>query len=210
MLHVLAYCALSTNALSTIDSARAVLRRASSMDRPSPREMTVALAELSNAGVHPDDWVATLEQGSPWRATFSATPAALKAARTDAEDAAPGAYLAADAAQSFSPGAFVNSVRLLGGAIQFAFGGTFEMTGRRMTLTIETLRLKLLWVLTLPFDVREGRGVRGLVERIRGGKKKKAGAFEKRPNVYAWCYADDAICVAQGSSGNVAVWVSGA
>ena len=40
--------------------------------------------------------------------------------------------------------------------------------------------------------------------------KKKAGAFEKRPNVYAWCYADDAICVAQGSSGNVAVWVSDA
>ena len=200
---LLACCALSANALSTIDSARAVLRRASSMDRPSPREMTVALAELSNAGVHPDDWVATLEQGSPWRATFSATPAALKAARTDAEDAAPGAYLAADAAQSFSPGAFVNSVKLFGGAVRFAFGGTFEMTGRRMTLSIKTLRLRLLWVLTLPFDVREGRGVRGLIERVRGRRTDGS----KRPNVYSWCYADGDVCVARGSSGSTAVWV---
>ena len=30
----------------------------------------------------------------------------------------------------------------------------------------------------------------------------------KRPNVYSWCYADDGICVARGSSGSVAVWVT--
>ena len=50
---------------------------------------------------------------------------------------------------------------------------------------------------------REGRGVRGLIERIRGRRSDGS----KRPNVYSWCYADDEICVARGSSGSTAVWV---
>ena len=195
---------------SAVESAKSVLRRggASKELRPSAEEMTIALAELSNAGVHPDDWAAAL-QGSPWRAVFSATPAALKAARASAasdDAAATGKYLAASAAQTFAPGSFVNEIRLLWGAVRFAFGGSFTLSGRRMTLTIESLRLRLLWILTLPFDIREGKGLRGVVERVRGGTKKAKGSFEKRPNVYAWCYADDAICVAQGSSGNVALW----
>ena len=55
-------------------------------------------------------------------------------------------------------------------------------------------------------DVREGKGIRALVERVRGGRKGGKG-FQKRPNVYSWCYADDEICVARGSSGLTAVWV---
>ena len=31
--------------------------------------------------------------------------------------------------------------------------------------------------------------------------------FKKRPNTYLWCHVDDVSCVAQGSSGSVALWV---
>ena len=115
--------------------------------------------------------------------------------------------------------------KLLRGALKLSFSGSYALTGRRMTLTFEKLRVRLFWFLTIPLDIREdrvasfgaprgystnageGRGVRGLVERFRGGRKNTK-TFEKRPNVYAWCYADEGVCVAQGTSGNIAVWAN--
>lgn len=93
-------------------------------------------------------------------------------------------------------------------ALRFVFAGTYSWTGSTTTLVIEHLGLRVLGVRLPLFDVREGKGLRGLVERIRGGRKNSAKkSFQKRPNIYQWCYADDAICVARGSSGNTAVWV---
>ena len=50
-------------------------------------------------------------------------------------------------------------------------------TGRRMTLTIERSTIRLLWLLRVSLDVREGTRARGLVERLRGGKKKTGEGF---------------------------------
>ena len=81
-----------------------------------------------------------------------------------------------------------------------------------MTLTIERASVRLLFLLRLSLDVRKGTWASGLVERIRGGKKQPAkgeggdAEFKPRPNIYSWCFADDGMCVAQGTSGSVAVW----
>lgn len=204
---------------------------------PSLRDVTASLAEISNAGIHPDDsWVKTLEKGSPWVTSFSAKPKALIAARGAdyAEAAAEDPSLVGRrfakgvGRQTFSSakngddagdGSFTNSIALCFGLVRFSFSGSFSMTGRRMTLVFEKLTVRLLRLIKLNIDIREGRGIRALIERVRGGKRKTkkvassttgetAATFEKRPNIYAWCFADDTICVAQGSSGSVALWVS--
>ena len=64
---------------------------------------------------------------------------------------------------------------------------TYALKGSATTLVIERLRLRILGVPLPSIDVREGRGVRGLIERVRGRRKDGS----KRPNVYSWCYADD-------------------
>ena len=61
------------------------------------------------------------------------------------------------------------------------------------------------WV-RFALDIREGARLRSFIERwvqpaARGTRRAK-----KRPDIYAWCYADEALCVAMGSSGSVAVW----
>ena len=100
-------------------------------------------------------------------------------------------------------GSFTNAIRLLG--LKFVFAGTYALQGSATTLVIERLRLKILGVPLPSIDVREGKGIRALVERV-GGRKGGKG-FQKRPNVYSWCYANDEVCVARGSSGSTAVWV---
>jgi len=79
-----------------------------------------------------------------------------------------------------------------------------------MTLDFEQLDMKLLWTVPLPtLNIREGQGVRELLEKLVKGGKKNTREFEKRPNIYSWFYADDCICVAQGRrSGSVALWIS--
>jgi hypothetical protein len=201
---------------------------------PSLADMTTALASISNAGLHPESWTTALENGSPWLTSFSAKPAALKAARGEgyAEAAAKdpkllgrrfakgmGVQSFAKSSESENEGTFVNSIALLFGVVRLSFSGGFSMTGRRMTLLFQTLQIRLLWFLKINMDIREGRGIRGLIERLRGGKKSAANEqqegsaeapakFEKRPNVYAWCFSDDTIAIAQGTSGSVALWVS--
>ena len=120
-------------------------------------------------------------------------------------DADEGRFLSVKAEQEFKrDGSFTNAIRLLG--LKFSFQGTYAWKGSATTLVIERLRLRILGVPLPSIDVREGKGIRALVERIRGGRKGGKG-FQKRPNVYNWCYADGEICVARGTSGSTAVWV---
>ena len=166
-----------------------VLHRCGSATPPSAAEATRALREIVNA--RQDDWTPLLDRR--WRPVFSLKP-----------DADEGRLLSVRAEQTFrSDGSFSNAVGLFRGALKFIFKGTYTVTGSATTLVIERLRLKILGVPLPSIDVREGRGIRGLIERVRGRRKDGS----KRPNVYSWCYADDEICVARGSSGSTAVWV---
>ena len=164
-----------------------VLKRCGSPTPPSAAEATAALREIVKT--RQDDWAPLYD--TRWRPVFSLKP-----------DADEGRFLTVKAEQQFRrDGSFTNAIRLLG--IKFSFQGHYAWKGSATTLTIERLRLRVLGVPFPAIDVREGRGIRGLIERVRGRRKDGS----KRPNVYSWCYADDAICVARGSSGSTAVWV---
>ena len=164
-----------------------VLHRLGSATPPSAAEATAALRAIVNT--RQDDWDPLFE--TRWRPVFSLKP-----------DADEGRLLRVKAEQTFrSDGSFTNAIRLLG--IKFIFGGRYAWKGSATTLTIERLRLKILGVPLPAIDVREGRGMRGLIERVRGRRRDGS----KRPNVYSWCYADGDVCVARGSSGSTAVWV---
>jgi hypothetical protein len=162
---------------------------------------------------------------SSWRPVFSAKPDALKAAAADSRgvsrpdavaDSGPGRFLKFDAAQTFSSdGRVTNAFRLARGVVSLSFDGAFDMSGRRMTICFESLRVALLFgLIRFTLNIREGRGLRAFIERWvrpRGARTSAAAGaqpFQKRPNVYAWCYADRSLCVAQGSSGAVAVWAA--
>jgi hypothetical protein len=167
-----------------------VLHRCGSKTPPSAAEATAALREIANT--RQDDWAPLLD--TRWRPVFSLKP-----------DADEGRFLSVRAEQQFKrDGSFSNAIGLFRGALKFNFKGTYAWKGSATTLVIERLRLKILGVPLPSIDVREGRGIRGLIERIRGRRKDGS----KRPNVYSWCYADDEICVARGSSGSIAVWVT--
>ena len=169
-----------------------VLHRCGSKTPPSAAEATAALRAIVNC--RQDVWDPLLD--TRWRPVFSLKP-----------DADEGRFLTVRAEQQFKrDGSFSNAVGLFRGALKFNFKGTFALKGSATTLVIERLRLRILGVPLPAIDVREGRGIRGLIERVRGGRKGGKG-FQKRPNVYSWCYADDEICVARGSSGSTAVWV---
>ena len=166
-----------------------VLHRCGSKTPPSAAEATAALRAIVNT--RQDDWAPLYDKR--WRPVFSLKP--------DAEE---GRFLTVRAEQEFKrDGSFSNAVGLFRGALKFKFQGTFALKGSATTLVIERLRLRILGVPLPSIDVREGRGIRGLIERVRGRRKDGS----KRPNVYSWCYADDEICVARGSSGSTAVWV---
>ena len=187
-LHIVVACgtALSPHA--------SVLRRFCSATPPSAAEATQALRAIVE-GKRQDDWAPLLN--TRWRPVFSLKP-----------DADEGRLLSVRAEQTFrGDGSFSNAVGLFRGALKFSFQGTYAWKGSATTLVIERLRLKILGVPLPSIDVREGKGIRALVERVRGGRKGGKG-FQKRPNVYSWCYADDEICVARGSSGSTAVWVT--
>ena len=166
-----------------------LLHRCGSATPPSAAEATRALREIVNA--RQDDWAPLYD--TRWRPVFSLKP-----------DADEGRLLSVRAEQTFrSDGSFSNAVGLFRGALKFIFKGTYTVTGSATTLVIERLRLRVLGVPLPSIDVREGRGIRGLIERVRGRRKDGS----KRPNVYSWCYADGDVCVARGSSGSTAVWV---
>jgi hypothetical protein len=167
-----------------------LLKQCGSATPPSAAEATAALREIVNT--RQDDWAPLLDRR--WRPVFSLKP--------DAEE---GRFLTVKAEQEFKrDGSCTNAIRLFG--LKFVFAGTYALTGSATTLVIERLRLRILGVPLPSIDVREGKGIRALVERVRGGRKGGKG-FQKRPNVYNWCYADGEICVARGTSGSTAVWV---
>ena len=174
-------------ALSPQASLLKLLKQCGSATPPSAAEATAALRAIANS--RQDDWAPLFD--TRWRPVFSLKP-----------DADEGRFLTVKAEQQFRrDGSFTNAIRLLG--IKFSFQGHYAWKGSATTLTIERLRLRVLGVPLPSIDVREGRGIRGLIERVRGRRKDGS----KRPNVYSWCYADDEICVARGSSGSTAVWV---
>ena len=181
-LHLIACCtALAPHA--------SVLKQCGSATPPSAAEATAALREIVNT--RQDDWAPLLDRR--WRPVFSLKP-----------DADEGRFLTVRAEQQFKrDGSFANAIGLFRGALKFKFQGTFALKGSATTLVIESLRLRILGVPLPSIDVREGRGIRGLIERVRGRRKDGS----KRPNVYSWCYADGDVCVARGSSGSTAVWV---
>ena len=167
-----------------------LLRRCGSSTPPSAAEATQAVRAIVDEQ-RQDDWSPLLD--TRWRPVFSLKP-----------DADEGRFLSVRAEQTFrSDGSFSNAVGLFRGALKFIFKGNYTLTGSATTLVIERLRLRVLGVPLPSIDVREDRGIRGLIERARGRRKDGS----KRPNVYSWCYADDEICVARGSSGSTAVWV---
>ena len=184
-----AAAALLVACCTALSPQASVLRRCSSATPPSAAEATQSLREIV-AAPRQDDWDPLVD--TRWRPVFSLKP-----------DVDEGRFLTVKAEQEFRrDGSFTNAIRLLG--ITFSFQGTYAWKGSATTLVIERLRLRVLGVPFPAIDVREGRGIRGLIERVRGRRKDGS----KRPNVYSWCYADDAICVARGSSGSVAVWVT--
>ena len=155
---------LAPNLVPCVDLlTRAATTTRSSPSRPDAREVTAALAELSNAGAHPDSWAAALESDdrSSWRPVFSAKPEALKAAAkaarvggaTASRAASAGKYLSVPGGQTFrwaaDGGEFANTVRVFGGALELSFAGSFSMVGRRMTLVFQRLRVRLFWLLKL-------------------------------------------------------------
>ena len=167
-----------------------VLQRLGSATPPSAAEATRALRAIVDEE-RQDDWDPLLD--TRWRPVFSV--------KSGADE---GRLLSVRAEQTFrSDGSFSNAVGLFRGALKFIFKGRYTLTGSATTLVIERLRVRVLGVPLPSIDVREGRGGRGLIERVRGRRKDGS----KRPNVYSWCYADDEICVARGSSGSTAVWV---
>ena len=183
---------LLVNCCTALSPHASVLKRCGSKTPPSATEATAALRAIVNT--RQDDWDPLLD--TRWRPVFSVKP-----------DADEGRFLTVKAEQEFKrDGSFTNAIGLFRGALKFNFAGTYVLEGSATTLVIERLRLRILGVPLPSIDVREGKGIRALVERVRGGRKGGKG-FQKRPNVYSWCYADDEICVARGSSGSTAVWV---
>ena len=167
-----------------------VLHRCGSATPPSAAEATRALRAIVDEQ-RQDDWDPLLD--TCWRPVFSV--------KSGADE---GRFLTVRAEQQFKrDGSFSNAVGLFRGALKFNFKGTFALKGSATTLVIERLRLRILGVPFPAIDVREGKGIRALVERVRGRRKDGS----KRPNVYSWCYADGDVCVARGSSGSTAVWV---
>ena len=165
-----------------------ILKSCGSATPPSAAEATRALRAIVDEQ-RQDDWDPLLD--TCWRPVFSV--------KSGADE---GRFLTVRAEQEFKrDGSFTNAIRLLG--IKFSFQGHYAWKGSATTLVIERLRLRVLGVPLPLIDVREGRGVRGLIERVRGRRKDGS----KRPNVYSWCYADGDVCVARGSSGSTAVWV---
>lgn len=212
---LLASCSALSSSL--IQDPLTALRRCGASPPSTPQQATEALAIVANAGVHPPEWLPVLT-GKEWRPLFSANPDALKAAAADARnvprppgvaDAKPGRMLKVDAMQSFTAdGKVVNRIRLLRGFVSLSFCGDFDMQGRRMSIRFELLRVALIfgWI-RFAVDIREGRGLRALLERwVRPRAAATTRRYKKRANVYAWCYADETLCVAAGSSGSVAVW----
>ena len=167
-----------------------ILKSCGSATPPSAAEATRALRAIVDEQ-RQDDWDPLLD--TCWRPVFSV--------KSGADE---GRFLTVRAEQQFKrDGSFSNAVGLFRGALKFKFQGTFALKGSATTLVIERLRLRILGVPLPSIDVREGRGIRGLIERVRGRRKDGS----KRPNVYSWCYADGDVCVARGSSGSTAVWV---
>ena len=97
------------------------------------------------------------------------TPAGRNDADEKSADMPAGRFLTFDAEQRFTAdGRVENTVRLLWGAIRLSFCGTYEMIGRRMRIDFQTLGMRLLGLLRFTLNIREGQGLRKLIDSRRG------------------------------------------
>jgi hypothetical protein len=208
------FCFLLLLTLESCCTALSTLQQAvkPAAGRPDPSQVTRALSELQTSNKRneppPDGWLPTLT-AQAWQPIFVATVSELKEQQG-------GKYYEGSGGrrQIFTmeegnetcgqySSIFAN---LFFRALRFTVKGSFTMNGRNMSLVFETLEVRLMWFIKLAIPVKEGSLVRGCLERLRGGKKGTADKFEKRPSVYIWCYADDDVCAAQGTSGSIALW----
>ena len=144
--------------------------------------------------------MAQLAKGSPWKAVFVLRPSGNAK------------FLLSTGIQSLDEkqGRLVNTLQV--GPLSATFRGTFVMQGQaKMNITFETVQLGLFGVQILPtLNIAQGPLRQAIEKFVRGGKKTTSHqtSFVKRPNVYVWHYVDEHFCVARGSSGSLALWMS--
>mmetsp|Transcript_8527 Transcript_8527/g.10016 ORF Transcript_8527/g.10016 Transcript_8527/m.10016 type:complete len:271 (-) Transcript_8527:226-1038(-) len=174
------------------------LQMVSDWNFPGRYNMTVAISEVSNAGVFPQHetppstpsspWEQVLESGSPWRIGFEARPDALKAVRRQDYPGPPpvGKWFrrrnptarwqsysrsTAGNANALDNGTYSDTVSLLWGVVRFIVIGNYRIQKRRMTIRPQTIQLKLLKGIIFPLaSVKDGSIGRRILERLRGGK----------------------------------------
>ena len=187
-------------------------------DRPAPATILASILTLEKAKLPSDPLFRALTGGTPagrrWRLTYTAGAAAAKAA-VKAGGVPPGgafgsggAYVpitavqrwaAEEASTSTSSGGGTSAAGTIENGIflgwlgAFVFSGKFQLDGRRLPFDLDALRLRLgPKTFTFPFSTKK--------KGADGGAKKGPGPF------FLVAYADDAVVVARGASGGVAVW----
>mmetsp|Transcript_1038 Transcript_1038/g.4038 ORF Transcript_1038/g.4038 Transcript_1038/m.4038 type:complete len:142 (-) Transcript_1038:1776-2201(-) len=107
---------------------------------------------------------------------------------------------------------FENVVAPGPGFIKATLRGPFKMAGKVMDLTFESVAVKVGPLPAANLSLTDDSPAKKLLDRLRPKNKAQkedeaAGkAPRERPNIFVFTFADDDLCIARGSSGNVAVW----
>lgn len=136
-----------------------------------------------------DALLETLIQASPWKATFAMTPNEKE-----------GRFLPFGELR-MEQDTIQQNIDL--NLLTFCFQGNYYMSGNgnKMNIEFTSLQVNILgWDLPM-LDISNDSSV---VRYARGN----GGNGRKRPNTYLWHFVNKDICVARGSSGNVAMWQS--
>lgn len=150
-------------------------------------ELTECIQKLSESKDSNDALLETLIHASPWKATFAMTP------NNDKE----GRFLPFGQL-TITKDTIQQYIDL--NILSFCFEGKYYMSGlgNKMNIEFTSLQVSILGWHLPPFDISNDASI---VRYARGGGR-------KRPNTYLWHFVNDEICVARGSSGNVAMWQS--
>lgn len=187
-------------------------------DRPRPADLLAAILALEKAKLPPGPFFEAITGGAAaaksggrrWRLTFTAGAAAVQAASKGQREGAgllgggAGVYVPITAVQRWAAGeggsggsagqqtgAIENGI-YLGWLGALAFRGAFSLEGRRLPFALDAARVRVgpKWF-EFPFKA----GSSGT-----NGRPAGAGPF------FLVAYVDDAVVVARGRSGGVAVW----
>lgn len=194
--------AFSTNAPATDIQAIAKLvpQHVANKDLPELTKCIRTLSELKYTDDDNDDesssllLVQRLASGSPWKAKFAMSP--------DDEE---GRFLPIGELTVGADGTTENKIDL--SIFSVCFRGTFYMSEKpvanKMNIEFQSWQVELFnGLVELPkFGMSNDSAFLKYVRQ--GGKEGR----RKRPNTYLWHFVNDEICVARGSSGNVAMWM---